>query len=118
MSANNFYVKVRLQEKEFKVFHKAVEISAVVRFFYTPEEKPTSDCPGNSEDFEIIYCGIDNCPLDKAGNKKFTDMLEDEFCDESGYYDVQGMCEWFDGLEKTIMKKFYEEIEADKKGDF
>ena len=117
MSANNFYVKVRLQEKEFKVFHKAVEINAVVRFFYTPEEKPTSDCPGSPEDFEIVFCGIENCTLESFPKKVFTDMLEDEFCDD-GFFDVTSMCEWFSGLEETIMKKFYEEIEAEKKEDF
>ena len=105
-------------ELELEVFHQGFGFNVVVEYFYTPEEKPTSDCPGSPEDFEIVFCGIENCTLESFPKKVFTDLLEDEFCSDDGYYDVSSMCEWFSGLEETIMKKFYEEIEADKKGDF
>ena len=117
MVSHAISTKVVLNSKEFKVYHKAVEVDAVVRFFYTPEEKPTSDCPGSPEDFEIVFCGIDNHPL-MEDDDTFVTLIKKEFCDDDGFFDVTSMCEWFNGLEETIMKKFYEEVEADKKGDF
>lgn len=117
MVAHAISTKIVLNSKEFKLFHKAVEINAVVRFYYTPEEKPTSDCPGSPEDFEIVFCGVDNYPL-AEDDDSFLIRIRKEFCDDDGFFDVTSMCEWFNGLEETIMKKFYEEVEADKKGDF
>ena len=109
--------KVILYEKEFKVFHKASEIPAIVKFFYTPEEKPTSDCPGSPEDFEIVEFKIPRTVKQGISYKPydfFADFIE-EFGEELDFLRV---ISWFKDVEESINKAFFNKIEKMKKEDF
>ena len=85
------------------VDHNGITVPVVVKFYYEPEEKPTSDCPGSEEDFEI------------------TEITFHEDFDVSGFIDIHfgsnilDIASWFECFEKSIMKAFHEKIEKDRK---
>ena len=85
-----------------EVDHNGIMVPVVVKFYYEPEEKPTSDCPGSEEDFEITEITFDEC-FDVAN-------LLDE-CFEMNILEIAA---WFEGLEKSIMKEFHDKIEKMK----
>ena len=73
------------------VNHEGMEVPVVVKFYYEPEEKPTSDCPGSEEDFDVANL-LDEC----------FDM------------NVVDIAAWFEGLEKSVVKAFHDKIEKDR----
>lgn len=85
-----------------EVNHEGIEIPIVVKFYYEPEEKPTSDCPGSEEDFEITEIAFDE------------DFDAQNFMDENFNMNVLDMASWFECLEKSIIKAFHDKIEKDK----
>ena len=84
------------------VNHEGIEVPVVVKFYYEPEEKPTSDCPGSEEDFEITEITFDE------------DFDVANLLDECFEMDIPEIAYWFEGLEKSIMKAFYYKIEKMK----
>ena len=86
-----------------EVDHNGIMVPVVVKFYYEPEEKPTSDCPGSEEDFEITEITFDE------------DFDAYSFMDENFEMNVLDVASWFEGLEKSVMKAFYDKIEKDRK---
>ena len=86
-----------------EVDHNGITVPVVVKFYYEPEEKTTSDCPGSEEDFEITEIAFDEC-FDVAN-----------LLDECFEMNIPEIAAWFEGLEKSVMKAFYDKIEKDKK---
>ena len=84
------------------VDHNGIEVPVVVKFYYEPEEKPTSDCPGSEEEFEITEITFDE-DFDLAG------VLNENFD-----MNVLDIASWFECLEKSIMKAFHEKVEKMK----
>lgn len=104
-------------ELELEVFHQGFGFNVVVEYFYTPEEKPTSDCPGSPEDFEIVEFKIPRTVKQGVSYKPydfFADFIE-EFGEELDFLRV---ISWFKDVEESINKAFFNKIEKMKKEDF
>ena len=84
------------------VNHEGITVPVVVKFYYEPEEKPTSDCPGSEEDFEITEITFDE------------DFDVANLLDECFEMNIPEIAAWFEGLEKSIMKEFHDKIEKMK----
>ena len=102
------------QELQVEFFHKSFYIPIIVEYFYTPEEKATSDCPGSDEEFEIVGINIANSI--KRGishvNHDFLEEIKEEFGPE---IDLIRLSHWFEGLEENAIKAFHKEIERNRK---
>ena len=85
-----------------EVDHNGIMVPVVVKFYYEPEEKPTSDCPGSEEDFEITEITFNE------------DFDVSNLLDECFDMNVVDIAAWFEGLEKSVVKAFHDKIEKDR----